>query len=111
MKYRLKDNVILITGKDSGKVGKVFKIKSIKINGVFFFKVLVSGINVFKRHIKGDPNKKKEGGIREKECFISISNISIFNSKTSKPDKIKYGFHNGKKVRLFKSTGEVIKNA
>ncbi len=101
-KIKKNDKVIVITGKNKGKRGKVERIFS---NG----KVIVKGINLVKKHRKPVPNLNKSGGIFEEESKIDISNIAIFNESMNKIDKISFKLHNGKKVRIFKSSGELIK--
>lgn len=101
-KIRKGDDVVVRTGKDKGKSGRVTKI--LKDN-----KVLVEGINQAKKHQKPNPNAGVAGGIIVKDMPIDISNIGIYNPTTKKPDRI--GFRvldNGKKVRFFKSTKEVV---
>jgi len=102
--YKLKrdDEVIVTTGRDKGKRGKVTKVLD---NG----RVLVSGINMVKRHTKPNPNLGKQGGIVEKESGIDISNVAIFNPKTKKADKIGIKVNtDGSKSRIFKSDQSVI---
>lgn len=101
-KIRSKDEIIVITGKDKGKKGIVKKILS---NG----KAIVKGINMVKKHQKPAPSANRPGGIVEQESSIHISNIAIFNVKIGKSDRIGFKFDNGKKIRFFKSTKEIIK--
>ena len=62
-----------------------------------------------KKHVKPNPNVNEPGGVKEVEAFIDISNVKIFNPVTKKGDRIGYRFlDDGKKVRYFKSTGEVV---
>ncbi|CAL1329130.1 50S ribosomal protein L24 [Candidatus Providencia siddallii] len=100
-KIRFNDEVIILTGKDKGKRGKVIK--------VFSNKIIVKGINLVKKHQKPIPSANKPGGIIEKESTISISNVAIFNKTSNKADRIGFKFENGKKVRFFKSNNETIK--
>lgn len=104
-KIRKDDEVILLTGsltKGKGKRGKVLKVLS---NG----RVLVEGLNLVAKHEKGDPNSGKEGGIIRKEASVDVSNVAIFNPSTKKADRVGFRFEDNKKVRFFKSTGELIK--
>ena len=72
-------------------------------------RVIVEGVNLVKRHTKGNPQKEKPGGIIEKEASLHISNIAIFNSATNKADKVGFKvLQDGRKVRFFKSNDEVI---
>ena len=101
-KIKKDDEVIVITGKDKGKRGK---ISGLRKNDY----VLISGINMVKKHVKPNPQQGITGGINEKEAPIHISNVAIFNSATNKADRV--GFKllgDGKKVRIFKSNQEVI---
>ncbi|CAL4323876.1 50S ribosomal protein L24 [Buchnera aphidicola (Chaitophorus sp. 3695)] len=96
LKIRTNDKVIVISGKDRGKIGIVQKILSMN-------KVIVKGINIVKKHIKPVPAENKLGGIIKVESYIHISNIALLNPNTNKPDKIGFKFSQGKKVRFFKS--------
>ena len=101
-KLKRDDEVIVIAGRDKGKRGKITRILD---NG----RVMVSGINMVKRHTKPNPNVGKQGGIIEKEAGIAISNIALFNSKSSKAGKVGIRTEaDGTKVRIFKSDGSVI---
>jgi large subunit ribosomal protein L24 len=101
-KIKKGDDVIVRTGKDKGKSGRVTKI--LKDN-----KVLVEGINQVKKNQKPNPNAGVSGGIIVKDMPINISNIGLYNPETKKPDKVGFRFlEDGKKVRYFKSTNEVV---
>jgi len=101
-KLRNGDNVIVIAGKDKGKQGQ---IENILGNN----KVIVSNVNLAKKHVKANPNADETGGIIEKVMPIQLSNLAIFNSATNKADRVGFKFlEDGKKVRYFKSNGEVI---
>ena len=100
-KIKTNDEVIVITGKDKGKRGTVSRLVGDK-------KVIVSGINIVKRHTKPNPNAGIAGGIVEKEAPLDISNIAIFNPETSKADRVGFMVEEGKKARVFKSTNKVI---
>jgi large subunit ribosomal protein L24 len=104
-KIRKGDQVIVTTGRDKGRTGTVLKILN---EG---FKVLVEGANLIKRHTRGNPQKQIPGGIVEKEAPVHISNVAIFNAATGKPDRVGFKIlKDGKKQRVYKSTGEVIVN-
>ncbi len=95
------DEIIVIAGKDKGKQGKVTKIIGNK--------VLVQGINMAKKHQRGNPNTGVSGGIIEKEMPIHISNVGLYNPETQKADRVGFkSLEDGKKVRYFKSTNEVV---
>lgn len=101
-KIKSNDEVIVIAGKDKGKRGKVVKI-------VDENRVLVSGINMMKKHEKPNPNKGTSGGIVEKEAPIQVSNVAIFNGATGKADRVGFKVsEDGTKVRIFKSNSEAI---
>ena len=101
-KLKKDDQVIVLTGKDKGKQGKVVKI----LDGQ---KILVEGINRVKKHQKGNPNAGVQGGIIDKDMPISISNVALYNPETQKADRVGFKFlDDGKKVRYFKSTNEVV---
>ena len=102
--YRIRkdDKVMVITGKDAGKIGKVLKIlrKSDK--------VLVEKVNVAKRSVRPNPYRREPGGIVEKEMPLSISNVMVVCSKCNKPVKVGYREENGKKVRFCKKCNETL---
>ena len=96
------DDVIVVAGKDKGRRGVV---KSLTNGGSL---VLVEGINIVKKHVKPNPNKGVDGGVVEKELPVDASNIAIFNPSTEKADRVGYKFIDEKKVRYFKSNGELV---
>ena len=103
-KLKTGDEVIVITGKDIGKKGNIRKI--MKSNN----RVIVTGINMVKKHTKPNPQMGVTGGIVEQEAAIDLSNVSIWNPKKKGADKIKYSKDkDGKKIRLFKSNDAEIK--
>ncbi len=101
LKIKRDDEVIILAGKDKGKRGKVRKILD---NG----KVLVSGVNMMKKHTKPNPQMGVAGGIVESEAPIAESNVAIFNSSSSKADRVGFKMDGDSKVRIFKSSGEAI---
>ena len=101
-KLKRDDEVIVIAGKDKGKRGKITRVLD---NG----RLIVSGINMVKRHTKPNPNLGKQGGIVEKEAAIQISNVAIFNSKAEKADRVGISVNeSGERVRVFKSDNSSI---
>jgi large subunit ribosomal protein L24 len=105
VKIKQGDEVIVIAGKDKGKRGTVLKISRVPDQ----VKVLVGGVNMIKKHTRPNPQANQPGGIIEKEAFIDISNVMLFNLVAKKGDRVGYRtLDNGKKVRYFKSTNEVI---
>ena len=102
LKIKSDDEVIILAGKDKGKRGKVRRVLD---NG----KLLVSGVNMMKKHTKPNPNRGQPGGIIEKEMPIDPSNIMLLNPQTGKGDRVGFKFlEDGRKVRYFKSTSEVV---
>ena len=100
-KIKKNDEVIVIAGKDKGNRGNVLSVAENF--------VLVSGINKVKKHQKPNPVKGTTGGIVEIEKPIHISNIAIYNATTKKADRVGVkSLEDGRKVRTFKSNGEVI---
>jgi large subunit ribosomal protein L24 len=101
-KLKRDDEVIVIAGKDKGKRGKITRVLA---DG----RLIVSGINMVKRHTKPNPNLGRQGGIVEKEAGIQSSNVAIFNPKSEKADRVGIRVdENGDKVRIFKSDSSVI---
>ena len=104
-KIRSGDQVIAIAGRDKGKRGKV-------LQRIDDSKLLIEGINLVKKHAKPNPMKGITGGIMEKTMPIHQSNVAIFNGATGKADRVGIKLlADGKKVRVFKSSGEEIKAA
>lgn len=100
-KIKVKDEVILIAGKDKGSIGTVTKIAGNK--------VIVEGLNLAKKHTKPNPNAGVTGGIIDIEMPIAVSNVAIYNTKTKKADRVGVRTNkDGKKERFFKSNGDSI---
>lgn len=96
------DEVIVTAGKDKGRRGSVLKTFD---DG----RVMVENINMVKKHTKPNPMQGQEGGIVEKEMPMHISNVMLFNPATNKGDRVGFKvLEDGKKVRYFKSNGEVV---
>ncbi|KJV80600.1 ribosomal protein L24 [Rickettsia hoogstraalii str. RCCE3] len=101
LKVKKGDEVVVITGKHKGKKGKILKVFPEDS------KVIVSGVNLVKKHTK--PNQMSEGGIITKELPIHISNIAHIDPKTGNPTKVAFKFlEDGSKVRVAKKSGEII---
>ncbi len=101
-KIRKGDNVVVLSGRDKGRRGAVLQVLA---DG----RVLVESVNVVKKHARGNPQAAKPGGIIDKEMPLPISKVAIWNPAAKKGDRI--GFKtlaDGKKVRYFKSNGEMI---
>ena len=103
-KIKSDDEIIVIAGKDKGRRGKVVKI----LNSEGKTKVIVSGVNMVKKHVRPNPQKNIQGGIVEQEAAIDLSNIAIYNPSADKADRVGYKIDAGKKVRVFKSNGEKV---
>jgi large subunit ribosomal protein L24 len=104
-KIRKGDEVIVIAGRDKGKRGKVVLRADEE-------RVVVEGVNTVKKHTKPNPMKGVTGGIVEKSMPIHQSNLAIFNAAAGKADRVGVKvLADGKKVRVFKSSGEEIKVA
>ncbi len=96
------DQVVVVAGKDKGRRGNITQVLS---NG----KLLIQGVNLAKKHQKGNPNAGVAGGIIEKEMPVDASNVMLLNPATDKADRVGFKvLDDGKKVRFFKSNGEVI---
>ncbi|MEP3855763.1 MAG: 50S ribosomal protein L24 [Porticoccus sp.] len=101
-KIKRDDEIIVTAGKDKGKRGKVLKVQA---DG----RLLISGVNIIKKHQKPNPQMSVPGGIIEKEAPIQSSNVAIYNRATSKADRVGFKvLEDGKKVRIFKSNGEAV---
>jgi large subunit ribosomal protein L24 len=107
MKIRKGDTVVVTTGKDKGKRGSVLRVYEAG-------KVLVEGVNRVKKHQRPNPMKNQQGGIIDKEMPVHISNVALLNPATGKGDRVGFKFleaqgaNPARKVRFFKSNGEVV---
>ena len=100
-KIRKNDDVIVISGKDKGNRGNVLRVLDDRL--------LVSGVNKVKKHQKPNPVKGDAGGIVELEMSIHASNVAIYNATSKKADRVGIKtLEDGRKVRIYKSSGEVI---
>ena len=96
------DQVVVISGKDKGRQGTVLKVMADD-------RVLVESINMVKKHTKPNPMQGVEGGIVDKEMPMDASNVMLFNPVTNKGDRVGFKvLEDGRKVRYFKSNGEVV---
>ena len=100
-KIKKDDQVIVISGKDKGKTGVVTSLLG---DG----RLYVSGVNMIKRHTKGNPQMGQPGGIIEREAPIQPSNVAIYNTTTNKADRVGIKVEDGSKIRVFKSSGKAI---
>jgi large subunit ribosomal protein L24 len=100
-KIKRDDEVIVLAGKDKGKRGTVRRVLDDN-------RVVVSGVNMIKKHTRPNPQAGVQGGIVEREAPIQVSNVAIFNSATGKADRVGFRVEDGSKVRIFKSSGEAV---
>ena len=101
-KIRKGDEVIVRTGKDKGRRGTVLQVYQ---DG----RVKVEGINVAKKHVKGNPQAGEPGGIRDQEMPLEISNVLVYNPKAKKGERVGFEIRDdGSKVRVFKQSGDVV---
>ncbi|MBL3528155.1 MAG: 50S ribosomal protein L24 [gamma proteobacterium endosymbiont of Lamellibrachia anaximandri] len=101
-KIKKGDEVFVVAGKDKGKRGTVIRMMEND-------RVVVENINMAKKHTKPNPNKGEPGGILDKEMPLHISNVALFNPASGKGDRAGFKtLEDGKKVRVFKSSGEVV---
>ena len=101
-KIRKGDEIVVIAGKDKGKRGTI-------VTRVDAEHVVVEGVNRAKKHVKPNPVKGVVGGVVDKDMPLHVSNVSLFNPVTQKADRVGFKvLEDGKKVRVFKSNGEVV---
>ena len=102
-RIRKGDDVVVLTGRNRGQRGTVLTVHPDRD------KVVVEGVNVVKRHTKPNPQQGRAGGIIEKELPVHVSNVALFNPVTGKGDRVGVKtLEDGRKVRVFRSTGEVV---
>ena len=100
-RIRKGDQVLVITGKNKGQRGDVLRVDGDR--------VFVSNVNLIKRHTKPNPQANQAGGIVEREASIHLSNVQLFNPATNKGERVgTKTLEDGRKVRVFRSTGEVV---
>ncbi len=96
------DDVVVLAGRDKGKRGNVLRVLDDE-------RALVDNVNVVKKHKRGNPNTGETGGIIEQEAPIHLSNLALYNPATEKGERVGFKvLEDGRKVRYFKSNGEVI---
>jgi len=102
-KIRKGDHVVVLTGRDKGKRGTV----SLRVDEDH---IVVEGINMVKKHVKPNPMKGTTGGVVDKTMPIHQSNVAIWNAAAGKGDRVGIKtLADGKRVRVYKSSGEEIK--
>ena len=100
-RIRKGDQVIVTAGKDKGKKGDVVRVAGDKI--------VVSNINIIKRHTKPNPQAGQPGGVIEREAPIHISNVMLFNPASGKGERVAFKvLEDGRKLRVFRSSGEAV---
>lgn len=99
-KIKKGDKVAILAGRDKGKTGEVIKVMPDEN------RVLVSGVNMVKRHNR--PTQTAPGGIEEKEAPIHVSNVALTDPKSGEATRVGFEVRDGKKVRVSKKSGEVI---
>ena len=101
-KIRKGDEVVVIAGKDKGKRGTVSR----RVDDEH---LVVEGVNRVKKHVKPNPVKGVVGGVVDKDMPLHVSNVALYNPATKKADRVGFKLlDDGKKVRVFKSNGEVV---
>lgn len=101
-RIRKGDEVIVIAGRSKGQRGHVLKVLGKD-------RLLVENVNMVKRHMRPDPQRQQPGGIVEREAPIHASNVMLYNPATDAGDRVGYKvLEDGRKVRVFRSTGEVV---
>lgn len=100
-KLQKDDEVVVIAGRDRGKRGAITRIVSAD-------RVLVSGINLVKKHTKPNPMVNETGGIKDIEAPIAVSNVALFNPEDGRADRVGIRVEDGKRVRYFKRTGTLV---
>jgi large subunit ribosomal protein L24 len=100
-KIRKGDDVVVLAGKDKGKRGTVLRVVGDR--------VVVENVNMAKKHMKPNPNKGEPGGIVDKEMPIHVSNVGLYNPLADKADRVGFKIlDDGRKVRYYKSNGEIV---
>ena len=100
-KIKKSDEIIVIAGRDKGKRGEVTDVKK---DG----RLIVSGVNIVKKHQRPNPQLGQRGGIVDQEAPIQASNVAIYNDETGKADRVGFRIEDGEKVRFFKSTNKPV---
>src|SRR5256714_4004480 len=102
-KIRKNDQVIIMSGRDKGKRGRVLEVLPAK------GKVKVEGANIIKKHQKANPGMNRGGGIIDKEAYIDISNVQLIDPQSGKPTRVKYQVEgDGSKIRVAAASGQSL---
>lgn len=104
-RIRKGDEVVIVAGKDKGRHGTVLEVR--KDN-----RVVVEGLNLAKKHVRPDPNQGIAGGIEDREMSLHVSNVMLYNPDSGRGERVGFKYlgegAERRKVRYFKSTGEVV---
>lgn len=100
MHIKKDDTVVVISGKDKGKKGKILKVYPKDE------KVIVEGLNIQTKHQK--QTKKVASEIKHQEGPVHVSNVMLWETKEKAPTRVGYKFENGEKIRVSKKTGQVL---
>jgi large subunit ribosomal protein L24 len=101
-KIKKGDDVVVLTGRDKGKRGTVLRVVDDE-------HVLVENVNLVKKHQKGNPQRGVANGIVDKEMPLHVSNVGLYNPQAGRADRVGFKvLEDGRKVRIFKSDGEVV---
>jgi large subunit ribosomal protein L24 len=103
LKIKKDDEVVVIAGRDKGKRGNVLRVMK---DG----RLLVSGVNIVKKHQRANPQMGQPGGIVEREAPVQVSNVAIWNDEAEKADRVGFRVEDGRKIRFYKSTNKVIED-
>src|SRR5699024_12588333 len=99
-KIKKDEEVIELAGRNKNRSRKMLSVKGDR--------VIVEGINITKKHVRPDPMSGEQGGILDKDMPLHISNVALFNPETDKGDRVGFQVVDGRKVRVFRSTGKVV---
>ena len=101
-RIRKGDTVVITTGREKGRTGAVIRVLEND-------RIVVENVNMVKKHQKPNPNRGTPGGIVQKEAPIHASNVALWNPASKKADRVGFRkLEDGRKVRYFKSDGEVV---
>lgn len=103
LKIKKDDEVVVIAGRDKGRRGDVQQVMK---DG----RLIVAGVNMVKKHTRPNPNTNERGGIVDQEAPIQASNVAIWNHEEEKADRVGFKLEEGKKLRVFRSTGKEIED-
>ncbi|MBA3712999.1 MAG: 50S ribosomal protein L24 [Pyrinomonadaceae bacterium] len=105
-RIRKGDQVVVITGRDNGKRGRVLEVLPVK------GRIKVEGVAIQKKHQRANPQNNRGGGIIDREAFISISNVQLIDPQTGDPTRVKYQVaDDGSKTRVAAKSGHALDKA